>query len=106
MSFLAFLLAAAVSLFHLGGSSSAFCPVPGARRRDAAVAPLRSMPTSAAENALLSSVVAFPLHSYSLPKWYAYYLFALYAGFLLTSCLVEAGVIPQSALCSFGGPCV
>ena len=46
-----FLLAAAVSLFHLGGSSSAFCPVPGARRRDAAVAPLRSMPTSAAENA-------------------------------------------------------
>ena len=46
-----FLLAAAVSLFHLGGSSSAFCPVPGARRRDAAVAPLRSMSTSAAENA-------------------------------------------------------
>ena len=56
--------------------------------------------------ALLSSVVAFPLHDYCLPRWYAYYLFTLYFAFIVISCLVEAFPSWQSALCSFGGPCV
>ena len=56
--------------------------------------------------ALLSSVVAFPLHDYCLPRWYAYYLFTLYFAFIVVSCLVEAFPEWQSALCSFGGPCV
>mgnify|MGYP003306636377 CR=1 FL=1 len=55
---------------------------------------------------LLSSVVAFPLHDYCLPRWYAYYLFTLYFAFIVISCLVEAFPSWQSALCSFGGPCV
>ena len=51
--------------------------------------------------ALLSSCVAFPLHNYTLPRWFSFYLFSLYGTFLLVSVLVESEVIPKSALCSW-----
>ena len=49
--------------------------------------------------ALLSSLVAFPLGGYAIGPRYAAYLLGLYALFMLLSVLVEAGVIPDGALC-------
>ena len=47
--------------------------------------------------ALLSSAVAFPLGGYSIGPKYSVYLFLLYVLFMVLSCLLESGVVPESS---------
>ena len=46
-------------------------------------------------------VVLALLSNYCAPRGFAFYLLGLYALFLLVSCLVETGAIPESVLCSW-----
>ena len=49
--------------------------------------------------ALLSSLISFPLNGYSVGPRFAVGLVGLYAVFMLTSVLVEVGVIHDSVIC-------
>ena len=51
--------------------------------------------------ALLAVSIVVPAGGYSVPRAFSYVLFAWYGAFLLVGCLVEADVIPESALCSW-----
>ncbi len=59
------------------------------------------------DSRVLRSPPAHSQYTYATPssRGFVLYLYALYAAFLLVSCLVETGVIPQRLLCSWGGPC-
>ena len=60
---------------------------------------------------LLSSAVAFPALGFfgnaknKRREAYPLYLFGLYGAFMITSCLVEADIVPQRLICAIGrGP--
>ena len=54
---------------------------------------------------LLSHLVVFPCGGFSAQRPYALYLWALYAIFLLLSCLAETGHVDLGFLCPSGLPC-
>ena len=51
---------------------------------------------------LVSHVVIFPLGGYRAPRLYAVYLILIYASLLTLSCLIEAGMIEFTWLCTSG----
>jgi sodium/potassium/calcium exchanger 6 len=71
----------------------------------AAVSPQCRLAYVVLYGSLLAHLVTFPLAGYRAPRFYAACLFALYAAFLLLSCLAEAGVVKLDFLCGAAWPC-
>ena len=71
----------------------------------AAVSPQCRLAYVVLYGSLLAHLVTFPLAGYRAPRTYAVGLFALYAAFLLLSCLAEAGTVKLDFLCGRAWPC-
>ena len=71
----------------------------------AAVSPQCRLAYVVLYGSLLAHLVTFPLAGYRAPRTYAACLFAVYAAFLLLSCLAEAGAVKLDFLCASAWPC-